>query len=675
MDNLALVQARMSSSRFPGKVLLKIGKKSILQILLSRLSKSKKIDKIVVCTSKNESDDLIFKESKKIKFEIFRGSENNVLDRFYKAAKKYKAKNIIRITADCPLIDPGEIDRLIKIHSEKKLDYTSNNNPATYPDGLDAEVFTMETLKYTCLNAISDYDKEHVTTYIKKTDKFKKFNFEYKKNLSNLRLTLDYPKDFILIKKIIDGFKGNLHFSLEDLLKKYSPQNIIYNINNNYKRNEGSKMNYFQKLWTRAEQIIPGGTSLFSKNPNLFLPKKWPTYFSKTKGCYVWDLENKKYLDMSYMGVGTNILGYNNKIVDRAVIQAIQKGNLATLNSPEEVYLAEKLLQLMPWASKVKFTRSGGEASTVALRISRAASGKDKVMICGYHGWHDWYLAANLNNSNALNNHLMNQVPIKGVPKNLNKNIVVFKSNDINDFKKKISEHKDIGTVFMEVARNSYPKKKYLKRIRDICNKKKINLIFDECTTGFRETIAGLHNKYNVTPDITIFGKTLGNGFAINAIVGNEKVMTYANNSFISSTFWSERTGYVAGVKTLEILKRKKPWVQILKMGKLLKKKIRYLAKKNLLKIKVYGIDSIPTYIFKYENDLAYRTLVTQEMLKEKILATNSVYLCTKHTNLMLNKYLSCLDKVFNLIKKCEIKKINIREVLKSPVRISGIRN
>jgi len=665
----------MSSSRLPGKILLKIGKKSILQILLLRLSKSKKIDKIVVCTSKNESDDLILKESKKVKFEVFRGSENNVLDRFYKAAKKYKAKNIIRITADCPLIDPAEVDRLIKIHSENKLDYTSNNNPATYPDGLDAEVFTMETLQYTYFNAVSDYDKEHVTTYIKKTDKFKKFNFKYKKNLSNLRLTLDYPKDFILIKKIIDSFKGNLHFSLEDLLKKYSPRNFIYNINNSYKRNEGSEMNYSQKLWTRAEQIIPGGTSLFSKNPNLFLPKKWPTYFSKTKGCYVWDLENKKYLDMSYMGVGTNILGYNNKIIDRSVIKIIQKGNLATLNSPEEVYLAEKLLQLMPWASKVKFTRSGGEASTVALRISRAASGKDKVMICGYHGWHDWYLAANLNNSNALNNHLMSQVPIKGVPKNLNKNIVVFKSNDINDFKNKISQHQDIGTVFMEVARNSYPKKKYLKRIRDICNKKKINLIFDECTTGFRETMAGLHNKYNVIPDITIFGKTLGNGFAINAIVGNEKVMAYANKSFISSTFWSERTGYVAGVKTLEILKRKKPWVQILKMGKFLKKKIRYLAKKNLLKIKVYGIDSIPTYIFGHENDLAYRTLVTQEMLKEKILATNSIYLCTKHTNSMLNKYLSCLDKIFNLIKRCEIGEINIREVLKSPVRISGIRN
>ena len=433
MNNLALVQARMSSTRLPGKVMLKIGKKTILEILLSRLSKSRKIDKIVVCTSKNKNDDLIFRESKRLKFAIFRGSENNVLDRFYKAAKKYKAKNIIRITGDCPLIDSVEVDRLIMAHIEKKLDYTSNNNPGSYPDGLDAEIFTMKVLKYTWLNSISDYDKEHVTTYIKRSKKFKKFNLCCEKNLSDLRLTLDYPKDFILIKKIINSFDGDIHFSLKKLLDKYNSKNKIYNINSGYRRNEGSEMNYNQKLWKRAKNVIADGNMLLSKNPKMFIEDLWPTYYSKAKNYSIWDLTGKKFYDFSYMGVGTNILGYANKEIDNAVIKNIKNSNLSTLNCPEEVYLAEKLIEINPWASKVKFARTGGEANSIAIRLARAATGKDKIITCGYHGWHDWYLSVNLKNKDLLNKHLFPNLRLGGVPKILNNMTFSFEYNDLKE--------------------------------------------------------------------------------------------------------------------------------------------------------------------------------------------------------------------------------------------------
>ena len=152
-----------------------------------------------------------------------------------------------------------------------------------------------------------------------------------------------------------------------------------------------------QKLYEKAKTLIPGGTMLLSKRPEMFLPHHWPSYFSKAKGCEVWDLDGNKYLDMSIMGIGTNTLGYGNEEVDNAVRSVIDKGNMSTLNCPEEVWLAEKLIEINPWADMVRFARTGGEANAIAIRIARAATGKDKVAICGYHGWHDWYLSANLN--------------------------------------------------------------------------------------------------------------------------------------------------------------------------------------------------------------------------------------------------------------------------------------
>ncbi|MEY3501422.1 MAG: hypothetical protein RL308_3095, partial [Bacteroidota bacterium] len=150
-----------------------------------------------------------------------------------------------------------------------------------------------------------------------------------------------------------------------------------------------------QDLYNKAKTLIPGGTMLLSKRPEMFLPDQWPAYFSKAKGCEVWDLDGNKLVDMCIMGIGTNTLGYGNEEVDEAVMQTVKSGNMSTLNCPEEVYLAEKLMEINPWADMVRFARSGGEANAISIRIARAASGRDNVAICGYHGWHDWYISAN----------------------------------------------------------------------------------------------------------------------------------------------------------------------------------------------------------------------------------------------------------------------------------------
>lgn len=334
-----------------------------------------------------------------------------------------------------------------------------------------------------------------------------------------------------------------------------------------------------QNLWKQAKKIIPGGTMLFSKRPELFLPNIWPTYFSKAKGCFVWDLDNQKYTDISTMSVGTNSLGYSNSKIDNAVKKAVDKGNMSSLNCSEEVFLSKKLLEINKHFKKIRFTRSGGEANSIAIRIARAASGKDNIAFNGYHGWHDWYLASNLSSKNNLNKHLLNNLKIKGVPKKLKDTVFPFEMNSFESLKK-LCLKKNVGVIKMEIFRNTKPDIKFLRKIRKFTKKNNIILIFDECTSGFRQTLGGIHNLYRVNPDILILGKALGNGYPINAILGTSKVMDYAQDSFISSTFWTERLGPVAALATLKEMKRIKSWEIISKNGKFIKKKWLEIAKK-----------------------------------------------------------------------------------------------
>ena len=671
---LAIIQARFNSTRFPGKVIQKIDNKTILEILIKRLSKSKYISKIIVACSKNPKDKTILDICKKLGVNYFTGSENDVLDRFYKAAKKYKGVNIVRITADCPLLDYQIVDDVISNFFLKKVDYASNIHPPTFPDGLDVEVFKFSALKEAYIKTGQSTEREHVTPFIINNKKFKKFNLKNYKDYSFLRLTLDEKEDFILIKKIINNFKNNLNFNFKNIVTLYENQKNFFLINNHLTRNEGYNLNTGQKMWKRAKNIIPGGTMLFSKNPDLFLPKFWPAYFEKTKGCNIWDLEGKKFLDLSLMGVGTNILGYSRKEVDDAVRKVIDKGNMSTLNSKEEILLAEKLVQMHPWSGKVRFTRTGGEAAAIAVRIARAATGKDKIAVCGYHGWHDWYLSANISNSENLNSHLMKNLPIQGVQKKLKNSAFVFEYNNFNKLKDIVSRN-NIGAVIMEVSRNKNPKNNFLENVRQLTKNKNIVLIFDECTSGFRETFGGLHLKYKVNPDIATFGKALGNGYAINAVIGNESVMNYVNKTFISSTFWTERIGSAAALKTLEIMNKIKSWKIITDIGADVKKKWLQLSKIHNIKLDIKGLDAMPKFDFVNKNNLYYKTYISQEFLKKNFLASNSIYLCVNHNKNLINRYFDILDSIFFEIKKSIDGNSDAGKLLEGPVCISGIRS
>ena len=429
-----------------------------------------------------------------------------------------------------------------------------------------------------------------------------------------------------------------------------------------------------QNLYNKAKKIIPGGTMLLSKRPEMFLPDYWPSYYAKAKGCEIWDLDNKKYYDCSIMGIGTNTLGYGNSEVDKAVKRTLRSGNMSTLNCPEEVYLAEKLIEINPWAQMVRFARTGGEANAIAIRIARAASGKDKVAICGYHGWHDWYLSVNHNTSGEnLNQHLLPGLDPNGVPQELKNTVYPFEYNNYEMLLNIINKN-DIGVIKMEVVRNSYPEDNFILKVRELATKKNIVLIFDECTSGFRETYGGIHKKFNVEPDLAMYGKTLGNGYAITAVVGKREIMEFAQKTFISSTFWTERIGPSAGLKTLEVMEKEKSWEIITKIGKHVQKKWREIANKHDVNIEINGIPALSTFSFNYSNAPEFKTFLTQEFLKKGFLGTTSFYASLAHTDEILNKYFEVLDEIFFEVSNCILDKKNIKDLLKSPTAHSGFK-
>jgi glutamate-1-semialdehyde aminotransferase len=429
-----------------------------------------------------------------------------------------------------------------------------------------------------------------------------------------------------------------------------------------------------QNLYKEAKKIIPGGTQLLSKRPEMFLPDFWPVYYSKAKGCAVWDLEGNKFIDMSYMGIGSCILGYADREVNSAVKRAIDQASITTLNAPEEIELAKLLCKLHPWAKMVRYARCGGEAMAIAIRIARAYSRKDIVLFCGYHGWHDWYLAANLASNKALDGHLLPGLHPQGVPRALRGTAYPFQYNDTEGFLKLVSKHRDkIGAIVMEPLRSQNPDKKFIQAIHEVARTLKVVLVVDEITSGFRFTVGGAHLLFGLEPDIAVFAKAMSNGFAMAAVIGKEKVMQVAQETFISSTYWTERLGPVAALATIKKIQKYKVPQYLTNIGKQIKEGWKKLALGNGLKVELSGTLPLGHFSFQHENPLILKTLFTQLMLERGFLATTAFYASYSHRQEHINKYFSAVDEVFAFIAKA-VKQGNSKKYLKGPACHSGFK-
>lgn len=436
-------------------------------------------------------------------------------------------------------------------------------------------------------------------------------------------------------------------------LNKKDIENIFYgNVKELFRATV--KSNETQELYEEAKRIIPTGTQLLSKNPDKYAPGQWPAYFREARGCETWDLDGKHFIDFSTNGIGTCLLGFNDEDVNQSVIRRIHMGNMCTLNPPEEVELAHELCQIHPWAEQVRFARTGGEVASVAIRIARSTTKKEQIAVSGYHGWHDWYLAVNHHNQTSLDNHLIPGVGADGVPNSLKGTCFSWELNSIEEFDNLIATKGDeLAAVIMEPCRFELPDKTYLNHIRQRTEEKGILLIIDEITSGWRMTYGGAHLLFDLKPDIAIFGKALGNGYPIAAVIGTKDAMKGAHDSFISSTYWTESIGPVAALKTLEKLKKTNAHKEVNKTGKLLCEIWKKAAKSASLDILVKDeIPSLAHFSFKHELSDAIKTYYTQFMLEKGYLAATSFYPTLAHHQSHLNKFESLTFDAFQNIKK-----------------------
>jgi glutamate-1-semialdehyde aminotransferase len=427
-------------------------------------------------------------------------------------------------------------------------------------------------------------------------------------------------------------------------------------------------------LYQKAKIIIPGGTQLLSKRPEMFLPEQWPSYYSKCKGVEVWDLDGNRYTDMTSCGVGACTLGYADPDVDSAVIEKIKTGNMCTLNVPEEVELAELLCGIHPWAEMVRYARTGGEAMAIAVRIVRAATGKEKILFCGYHGWHDWYLSANLAELTALDGQLLPGLEPAGVPRGLRETAIPFYYNNLESFQSLVNQYDgQIAAVVMEPVRNYWPKKDFLEGIRQITKEKNIPLVFDEVTSCLRMTPGGIHLKLGIEPEVCVFAKALGNGYPMAAIIGKSKIMNAAQKTFISSTYWTDRIGPTAALATLKKHKKLDVSSHLVYIGNLVQEGWKNLAKKYDLNINITGIPPLSHWQIETGDSQLLHTIVVEKMIERGFLTSNAFYATYAHTKEHVNSYLNALNDVLGELVPY-IKDSKLRAIYQKPIAHTGFR-
>jgi glutamate-1-semialdehyde 2,1-aminomutase len=432
------------------------------------------------------------------------------------------------------------------------------------------------------------------------------------------------------------------------------------------------KQNSGSALWRKAKKIIPGGTQLLSKRSEQFLPDQWPSYYTKSSGVNIWDLDGNRYIDMSFMGVGACPLGYADKDVNTAVKRAVTRGSMSTLNCPEDVELAECLIDLHPWADMVKYARGGGEAMTVAVRIARAATGRDRIAFCGYHGWHDWYLSANLADDRNLDGHLLPGLEPTGVPRCLKGTASPFHYNRPEELEEIAdSSGEELAAIVMEPIRDSSPQKGFLTTIKKVAKQTGAVLIIDEVSAGFRLNTGGAHLLYKIQPDIAVFAKAMSNGYPMAAIIGKAGIMGSAQDTFISSTYWTERIGPVAALATIAKYQKCNVPEHLIRIGNEVQHVWKSAAVEAGLEIEVGGIPPLSHFSFCGETALPAQTLFTQMMLERGYLASRSFYPSYAHTDKHVADYSSHVHEVFKEIAG-SLRNGTTRDLLHGPDAHSG---
>ena len=657
---VAIIQARMGSSRLPGKSMAEIEGRPMLWHVIQRVKRARMVDRVVVATSTAQADDAIEKMCREIGVSCHRGSENNVLDRYYHAAREEKAAQVVRITADCPLIDPELIDQVVRRFQIGDLDYASNAMVRTYPDGLDTEVFSFSALERAWYEATKDSEREHVTPYLR-SEKFRTANVENTMDFSRMhyRWTVDEQEDLDFVRAVYRALRGKENFLTQDVLQLLQDQPEIEKLNSQIISNCGYYKSLFEdacvvaaplrpieksKAWLeRAGKVIPGSAQTFSKGANQHVRGVAPMFLAKGKGCRVWDVDGNEYIDY-IQGLLPNILGYAHDEVNAAVTEQLARGHSFSLPHPLEVELAERLTRLIPCAEMVRFGKNGSDATSGAVRAARALTGRERIANFGYHGWQDW--------------HIGSTTRCAGVPLAVRELTHPFVYNDLSSLQKLLSEHRgEFAAVIMEPVNFYPPAAGFLEGVRDLAHEHGALLIFDEICSGFHFGLGGAQKRFGITPDLACFGKAMGNGFPISCIVGRADVMKIFEEIFFSFTFGGEVASMAAAMKVLDVLETTDALDRIDSNGRVLQDGLNVLAKEADLQDRIKCIGYPFWSLIKFfdgngKDSLLVRSLFTQECVKRGVLLLVTHNMTAAHDPLAIEQTLRVYAEVCKTISK-----------------------
>ena len=658
MKTVAIIQARMGSTRLPGKVLADLAGMPVLAWVVRAARSALGVDGTIVATSTGASDDAIAAWCQANGIPVHRGSENDVLDRYVGAAKASGAEIVVRITADCPLLDPGVIAQTVRLRSVTGAAYASNVDPPTWPDGLDCEVIIAEALFAAGAEAIRQSDREHVTPFVRNNRE--RFTAETLvaplPDLAAERWTLDTPEDLTLLSELSARLPPDRPPSYLEVLAVLDREPQLRDLNRKAIRNAGfaaslaaekidtnRRYDRSQRLIERAERVIPTGSQTFSKSKLQFPPGAAPLFVTHGDGGRVYDVDGNEYVDL-VSALLPNVLGYRDPDVDLAIRRQLTRGISFSLPTVLETELAERLVKHIPCAEMVRFGKNGTDATSAAVRLARAATKRDRLILLGYHGWQDWYIGATTRNL--------------GVPASVSALSHLAPYGDLKAIEELFARHPgEFAAVMLEPMNTVEPAPGYLEGLKELVHRHSALLIFDEIITGFRWAIGGAQARYGVTPDLACFGKALGNGMPISAVVGRTDIMRLMEDIFYSGTFGGETLSLAAAIATIDKIDRDGVTDRLWAMGgELMTQAIARIAAVGLSEV-LGLVGAAPWAILTFKDHInaskeAIKTLFLREMIAAGVLINASHNVCFAHDAADIARVLFAYDHALAVLRE-----------------------
>ena len=656
MSVAAIIQARMGSTRLPGKVLEDLGGRCVLGWVTRAAASVAGVDIVAVATSVAGQDDSIADWCADNGFRCERGPEDDVLARYAAAARAVDATTIMRLTGDTPFLDPAVCAQVLYLHRRSNADYTSNVDPARWPDGLDCEVFSADALFTAEMLAFRPSDREHVTPYIRHNrPRFAVASLPCPiPGLDEERWALDTPEDLDFLRSVAGGLRSEESPAYIEILRILDAEPHLRTINSGQTKSFDTST----QLLKRTERIIPLASQTFSKSRVQYPVGAAPLFLTHGDGGRVWDVDGNEFVDM-VGGLLCLTLGYRDPDVDRAIAEQLDAGISFSLATERERELAERLIELIPCAEMARFGKNGSDATSAAIRIARAATGRDRIAACGYHGWHDWYIGSTSRN--------------KGVPAAVSALTHSVPYDDLDAVDRLFREYPDsFAALILEPVNVVEPAPGYLGELRELVHTHGALLVFDEIITGFRLDLGGAQAMFGVTPDLACVGKGMANGMPISAIVGRAELMAEMENIFFSGTFGGEALSLAASIAVIDKMRREPVIETLWRNGEQLGRSVDSLIIGHGLEDVIQLRGWAPWKLLSFTDHAngsaqAVKTMLIYELAARGVLSLGSHNMCYAHTPEDLERTKAAYAGVFGAIRDA-LDSGNLDKTLKVPV-------